>query len=616
MTLQGPIGVSFSRSERAVGIRGRAFRPVWKNPHGLPTVIELQRARSAISGPPIANGLVATQRRELALQHRGSGVRAGCYPVALHNRCSSDPRPPSGCCCLRFFDHGHQARTGRDRLQGFYYHFLEMSNGACGEVQISTIGARSCWQGCWRRSLRFVTPRPNANPRNSGCALPPRRLQWAAVRRALRRPRLADSNDRGGHHHPWHSRADSVIAIGLRRNALMHLLAQINHLCAAGVIALGGRRAAALESTICMPARCSFINSSQLDRLSPWMQDQVTRSQGIDYSRTPAARSRCNSVMPSTIQWISWIRAMALGSQCGDGRDVDEDIDGVERSFLMYEARGVPIATTERLRPAPSRLRSPSHRAGRRHALATGGDFPGLRSQYGLHCINPTSATGSARAIMLGSGTDRPDDRNYRSGLGGAHAALAALARLRQAGFAADGSSTSPLGMSLRWKDIGGESDTPSPAKPELVHRPYHATATMRAANHSYSDPAVRSADSSRSQATDNPCACEPRRRPRLDGRRGRALLARSSAAARWAGSWPDSSAQPDRRRAVQNRYGFRRLLQLSANGAYANTQLLIVDLASKPSKLDFRRPPPCRSPFDGVHGAVHAADPGPDKPC
>ena len=191
-----------------------------------------------------------------------------------------------------------------------------------------------------------------------------------------------------------------------------------------------------------------------------------------------------------------------LGISATDGPGpATKNVDGVERSFFMYEARGLPDGPDDgTLSPgavaasfpfAPELVDEALQRLER--------DFPGLRSEYGLRCsLNPTFGNWiSPRNYGLDRGPIVLMIENHRSGV-----VWDLVQRcpyiwrgLRQADFRGGWlerrqAPECPRAVEGRWRETG----TPfaKVAKGRTPSRPphHHETATMRAARiHSYGDP-------------------------------------------------------------------------------------------------------------------------------
>src|SRR5262245_5381448 len=129
-------------------------------------VVELQRAAFGyfLDHTNPANGLVADNTSEdspCSIAAQGLGL--SCYPVAVHNRWLKRPEAAERVLtALRFFDRSPQGpdpdATG---YKGFYYHFLEMSDGRrAGMCEISTIDSAFLLAGMLTAAAFFDADSP------------------------------------------------------------------------------------------------------------------------------------------------------------------------------------------------------------------------------------------------------------------------------------------------------------------------------------------------------------------------------------------------------------------------------------------------------------------------
>lgn len=589
-------------------------------------VIELQRAAFGyfLDHTNPANGLVADNSGENSpCSIAALGLGLSCYPVAVHNAWLERPEAAERVLtALRFLDRSPQGpEPDATGYKGFYYHFLEMSDGRrAGKCELSTIDSAFLLAGMLTAAAFFDSDSPAEREIRETADALYRRADWQWALYGV----PCDANG-------WPTQTVEDVTIihgGTPENGFIsHRYQGYDETLLMHVLALGSTTfALPPESYRAWQKTFDWRRLYELDYLHAgplfihqlshcWIdfrevQDQYMRDKGIDYfentRRAILVQQRYAQHNPRRFRgYGEW--HWGLSASDGPGPST-KNVDDVERSFFMYEARGVPDGPDDgTLAPgavaasfpfAPELVGETLQRLER--------DFPGLRSEYGLRCsFNPTLGDWiSPRNYGLDQGPIVLMIENHRSGL-----VWELMQRspyiwrgLKQAGFRGGWlerlqAPECPVAVEGRWRESGtpfakvAEHGAPS-------HRPTdHATATMRAARiHSYGDPT----------------AVKVERAPRPEPGDGQVLVRVKAAGVNqldWmvaegkARSWLDHPLPLTLGWELaglveQIGHGAKKfkvgdevfgMLQLSGNGAYAEYAVAEEsDLAAKPDHLDF----------------------------
>ena len=383
-------------------------------------VIELQRAAFGyfLDHTSPANGLVADNTREdspCSIAAQGLGL--SCYPVAVHNGWLKRPEAAERVLtALQFFDRSPQGpEPDATGYKGFYYHFLEMSDGRrAGMCEISTIDSAFLLAGILTAAAFFDADSPAEREIREIADALYRRADWQWALYGV----PCDA-------HGWPTKTVEDVTIihsGTPENGFIsHRYRGYDETLLMHVLALG-------STTFALPAESyrawqktfdwrqlyglDYLHAGPLfiHQLSHcWIdfrriQDQFMRDKGIDYfentRRAVIVQQRYAQHNPRGFRgYGQW----HLGISATDGPGpATKNVDGVERSFFMYEARGVPDGPDDgTLSPGAARLHSHSHRSwSTRHCSDWSATSPACEASTACVAasIRP-SATGSVRGI-------------------------------------------------------------------------------------------------------------------------------------------------------------------------------------------------------------------------
>ncbi|HLX62045.1 MAG TPA: glucoamylase family protein [Planctomycetota bacterium] len=481
------------------------------------TQLQQQAFRYFLDHTNAANGLVAdTNTANSAASIAATGLGLSCYPVAVNNgwlkRADAAERVLTA---LRFFEHSPQGpEPDATGYKGFYYHFLDMKNGRrAGGCELSTVDSAFLLAGMLLAAAYFDADTPaECEIRATADALYRRAdWQWALYGVAC--------NANG-----WPTKTVEDVTIihgGTPENGFISYRYQgYDETLLMHVLALG-------SATFALPAECypawqktfnwrtfydvEYVHMGSLfiHQLSHcWLDlrgiaDAYMHGKGLDYFENSRRAVRVQrSYAKENPKKFRGYGPLSWGVSASDGPGpATKTVDNAERTFWMYEERGIPDgpddgtlapgAVAAALPFEPEIVTDTLRELVRIH--------PKLRSDYGLRAsLNPTFGDWiSPLNYGLDQGPIVMMIENHRTGL------LWNLMRrcpfvwrgLKKAGFAggwldSERQPQCPKSVACGWR----EQDTPFSKLSETAapseRADSHPTATMRAARiHSYGDP-------------------------------------------------------------------------------------------------------------------------------
>jgi NADPH:quinone reductase-like Zn-dependent oxidoreductase len=482
-------------------------------------IIELQRAAFGyfLDYTNPVNGLVADHSGEDSpCSIAALGLGLSCYPVAVNNAWLKRPEAAERVLtALRFFIRSRQGpEPDATGYKGFYYHFLEMSDGhRAGRCELSTIDSAFLLAGMLTAAAFFDGDSPAEREIRETADALYRRADWQWALYGV------PCNAQG-----WPTQTVEDVTIihggtpeggfishryqGYDETLLMHILALGSTTFALPAESYGAwqktfhwRQLYGLDYLHAGPLFIHQLSHCWIDFRG--LQDQFMCEKGIDYfentRRAIMVQQRYGQDNPHGFrgygQW-HW------GISASDGPGpATKSVGGVERSFSMYEARGVPDGPDDgTLSPSAVAAAFPFAPELVDETLRRlESDFPGLRSEHGLRCsLNPTFGNWiSPRNYGLDQGPIVLLVENHRSEL-----VWALMQRspyiwrgLRQAGFRGgwleqQQPPNCPPSIEGRWRESGTPFAKVAQASTPARRPQHHPTAMMRAARiHSYGDP-------------------------------------------------------------------------------------------------------------------------------
>jgi NADPH:quinone reductase-like Zn-dependent oxidoreductase len=482
-------------------------------------LVDLQRLAFAyfLDHTNAANGLVADNSgAHSPCSIAATGLGLSCYPVAVHNgwlkRADAAERVLTA---LRFFEHSRQGpEPDATGYKGFYYHFLEMSDGRrAGKCELSTVDSAFLLAGMLLAGAFFDGDAPAEREIRETANAIFRRADWQWALYGV----ASDANG-------WPTETVEEVTIihggtpengfisyryeGYDESLLMH------------VLGMG-------SSTFALPPECyrawqktfdwrslygiEYLQAGPLfiHQLSHcWVDlrgiaDQFMQERRIDYfensRRAVQLQQRYARENPKGFRGYG---PLCWGVSASDGPGpAAKSIDNVDRIFWMYEARGIPDGPDDgTLAPgavAASLPFAPEVVADTLADLVRA--YPNLRSKFGLRAsLNPTFGDWiSPLNYGLDQGPIVMMIENHRTGL------VWDLMRrvpyiwrgLRQAGFAggwleSEREPKCPHAVESGWREPGTPFAKLSEGATRIERPRQHPTATMLAARmHSYGDP-------------------------------------------------------------------------------------------------------------------------------
>lgn len=463
------------------------------------------------------NGLVADNTRaDSPCSIAATGFGLSCYPVAVTNgwlkRADAAERVLTA---LRFFDRSPQGpEPDATGYKGFYYHFLEMKDGGrAGMCELSTVDSAFLLTGMLTAAAFFDEDvAAEREIRETADALF-RRADWQWALYGV----PSDANG-------WPTETVENVTIvhggspetgfisyryqGYDESLLMH------------VLGLG-------SSTFALPAECyaawqktfDWRNLYGLEYLHAgplfvhqfshcWLDfrgiaDEFMRARGLDYFENSRRAVRVQqSYAQENPQKFRGYGTHCWGLSATDGPGpATRKIDGAERAFWQYEARGVPDGPDDgTIAPgavAASLPFAPELATDTLRDLIR--KYPGLRGEYGLRAsLNPTFGDWvSPLNYGLDEGPTVIMIENQRTGL------IWNLARkspyiwrgLRRAGFTggwleSNCEPSCPTAVEGSWRERGTPFSKLAEHSKHRAGSRKHSGATMLAARiHSYGDP-------------------------------------------------------------------------------------------------------------------------------
>ena len=465
----------------------------------------------------VQNGLVADNSRpDSPCSIAATGLGLSCYPVAVSNgwlkRADAADRVLTA---LRFFEHSPQGpEPDATGYKGFYYHFLEMKDGRrAGKCELSTVDSAFLLAGMLLAAAFFDSDTPAEREIREAAGALYRRADWQWALYGV------PCNANG-----WPTETVENVTIihgGTPENGFISYRYQgYDESLLMHVLALGSTTFAL--PTECYPAwRKTFKWRKQygieylhmgplfIHQLSHcWLDfrgiaDDFMKEKKLDYFENSRRAVRVQrGYAEENPKKFSGYGPLGWGVSASDGPGpARKTIDGIERVFWMYEARGAPDgpddgtlapgAVAASLPFEPQLVSDTLRELIRAH--------PGLRSDYGLRAsLNPTFGEWiSPLNYGLDQGPIVMMIENHRTGL------LWNLTRrspyvwrgLQKAGFAggwldSEKQPHCPRHVECQWREQGTPfSKLSEHATPSVRMNP-HPTATMRAARiHSYGDP-------------------------------------------------------------------------------------------------------------------------------
>jgi NADPH:quinone reductase-like Zn-dependent oxidoreductase len=464
-----------------------------------------------------ANGLVADNSRDDSpCSIAATGLGLSCYPVAVSNGwLKRDEAAERALTALRFFEQSPQGPepdvTG---YKGFYYHFLEMSDGRrAGKCELSTVDSAFLLAGFLAAGTFFDADTPAEREIRAIADALVRRADWQWALYGV------PCNANGW---PTETVEDvTIIHGGTPENGFISFRYEgYDETLLMHVLAIG-------STTFALPAECyrawqktfdwralygtEYLHAGPLfiHQLSHcWLDfrgiaDGFMRSRGLDYFENSRRAARVQqgyaSENPRDFRCYG-PRCWGVSASDGPG-PATKTIDGVQRDFWMYLARGVPEGPDDgTLSPGAVAASLPFDPE---PVTETLGElvraYPNLRSEYGLRAsFNPTFNDWiSPLNYGLDQGPIVMMIENHRTGL------LWNLMKrcpyvwrgLRGTGFTggwleAEREPDCPRAVESRWRENAMPFAGMSPTARQHEPRRKHATATMRAARiHSYGDP-------------------------------------------------------------------------------------------------------------------------------
>lgn len=481
-------------------------------------LLELQRLafRYFLDHANPENGLVADHTGEGSpCSIAATGLGLSCYPVAVKNgwlkRAEAADRVLAA---LRFFEHSEQGpEPNVTGYKGFYYHFLEMKDGRrAGKCELSTVDSAFLLSGMLMAGAFFDAGAPAEREIRETADALYRRADWQWALYAV----PSDANG-------WPTSTVKDVTIihggtpedgfisyryeGYDETLLMHALA------------LG-------STTFALPPECypawqktfdwreqygiGYLHEGPLfiHQLSHcWLDlrgivDGFMGGKGIDYFEN----SRRAVLVQQKYAEANPQKFRGYGSKCwglsaGDGPGpATKTVDGVERTFWMYKARGIPDGPDDgTLSPgavAASLPFAPELVTDALREMVRA--YPKMRGEYGPRAINPTFGDWiSPLNYGLDQGPIVLMIENHRTGL-----PWNLMRRcpyiwrgLRRAGFArgwleSEPEPKCPHAVEGRWQEPGTPFRSLARSAVHNRRSQPHSAATMRAARvHSYGDP-------------------------------------------------------------------------------------------------------------------------------
>lgn len=350
-----------------------------------------------------ANGLVPdSTRRGAPSSIAAVGLALASYPVAvergLMRRAEARSRVFT---TLRFFaESPHGDSPNATGFRGFYYHFLDMRSGRRHRhVELSTMDTAILLAGVLTAAMYFNADSASERALRDIAAELLARADWLWARNGAATICHGWTPERGFLRHHWTGYNEALLLYVLALGSTNHRVPKASY--GAWTSTYRWKKVLGQEFLYSGPLFTHQLPHVWLDFRG--IQDAYMRARGIDYfensrratlvQQSYAARNPRNFRGYGPLMW-------GITASDGPGRTVRR-VDGVERRFYDYFARGVPFGPDDgTLSPwgvvaslpfAPDVVLPTLRHFRLRH--------PEIRSRYGFLCsFNPTFPGGATRA--------------------------------------------------------------------------------------------------------------------------------------------------------------------------------------------------------------------------
>lgn len=290
------------------------------------------------------NGLVADTSREGAPASIAAvGFAMAAYTIAAERAfITRSEAVERTLATLRFFSNSQQGEqpdaTGN---RGFYYHFLDMKTGRrAGESELSTIDTALLLAGALTAAVYFDQASPDEREIRTRADALYRRTDWRWAQNGRQTVTHGWSPEGGFLKSRWEGFDEALILYALGLGSPTYPLAQASY--DAWTSTFKWKKFYGHEFLYAGPLFIHQFSSLWIDFRG--IQDDFTRAKGIDYfessRRAAYVQQRYAIRNPRGFKGYG---EFCWGITASDGPDpARRRIDGTERRFLGYRARGVP----------------------------------------------------------------------------------------------------------------------------------------------------------------------------------------------------------------------------------------------------------------------------------